>query len=71
MANVVSNVMDKLYSNPTLGKKMAGNHSLVMGEIIAFAVALLVYKFGGKIPVVGKWHKYICFAIILVAFLIW
>lgn len=71
MASVVSAAANKLYSNRVLSRKVAGEHSLNIGEIAAFIIALLVYKWGAKIPFVGKWKTYICFFIILVAFFIW
>lgn len=52
-------------------KKIAGENSLELGEAIAFVSAIAIYKYGAKIPVVGKWHKAIAWGIVLAGMWIW
>lgn len=71
MSSIVSSAASKLYTNRILSRKVAGEHSLNIGEIIALVVAAVLWVKKEKIPVVGKYWVYLFWLVLLAAFFIW
>jgi len=69
----VQTMSNKLYGIG--GKHIAGQHSLTTGELICFAIAVVMTMFPtiwGKVPIIGKYGSVaIALAVLFIAFVIW